>query len=175
MSQTQQGLNNYSRAFAIVILQSSILACVGWASCFATPKAAVDADVSTEKTGVGGYKVVRMQKDGLSGKNWAFVADCSHPDWPAVALPIASLPSMKVLQLVSSGLTSPIMIHAGDPVRLFRHELLLQIEVAGISEESGSLGDTVRVRLAQISRDDGSIPEEFTGIVQGPSTVEMKK
>ena len=69
MSQTQQGFNNYSRAFAIVILQSSILACLGWASCFATPKAAVDADVSTEKTGVGGHKVVRMQKDGLSGKN----------------------------------------------------------------------------------------------------------
>jgi hypothetical protein len=58
-------------------------------------------------------------------------------------------------------------------VRLWKQEDLLRIEVAGVSEESAGLGQTVRVRLLRGNTDDQSISEHFSGVVRGPSNVEM--
>ena len=69
--------------------------------------------------------------------------------------------------------TAPV-VRAGDIVRLWRQESFLRIEVAGMSEESGGLGKTIRVRLLRRNTDDQSIPEQFSGVIRGPSDVEMQ-
>jgi flagella basal body P-ring formation protein FlgA len=66
------------------------------------------------------------------------------------------------------------VVHAGDIVRLWRQEDLLRIEVAGVSEESGSLGQTIRVRLLRRDAENQTIQEQFSGIVRGQSDVEMQ-
>jgi hypothetical protein len=43
-----------------------------------------------------------------------------------------------------------------------------------VSEESGGLGKTIRVRLLRRNADDQVIQERFSGIVRGPSDVEMQ-
>jgi hypothetical protein len=59
-------------------------------------------------------------------------------------------------------------------VQLWRRESLLRIEVVGISEESGGLGKTIRVRLLPRNTDDQAVPEQVSGVVRGPSNVEMQ-
>jgi flagella basal body P-ring formation protein FlgA len=106
------------------------------------------------------------------------IVSCGHPEWPAFAFPANGAISIKTLQegdrsLTESVKTAPV-VRAGDIVRLWRQESLLRIEVAGVSEESGGLGNTIRVRLLRRNPDDQSIPEQFSGVVRGPSNVEIQ-
>jgi hypothetical protein len=53
-------------------------------------------------------------------------------------------------------------------------EGVLRIEAAGVSEESGGLGKTIRVRLLRRNTDDQSIAKQFSGVIRGPLDVEMQ-
>ena len=75
--------------------------------------------------------------------------------------------------MVDSIRTAPI-VRAGDVVRLWKQESSLRIELAGVSEESGGLGKTIRVRLLRRNTDEQSVPEQFSGIIRGPLDVEMQ-
>jgi flagella basal body P-ring formation protein FlgA len=77
-------------------------------------------------------------------------------------------------QMRGGSVRSIPVVHAGDIVRLWKQEDILRIEVAGVSEESGGLGKTIRVRLLRQNTDSQVIPEQFFGIVRGPSDVEMQ-
>jgi hypothetical protein len=57
-------------------------------------------------------------------------------------------------------------------VQLWKYDRLLRIEVTGISEQSGSLGKKIRVRLVQT---DSGVPQQLLGIVRGPSNVEIEQ
>jgi hypothetical protein len=106
------------------------------------------------------------------------IARCGHPEWPLVALPANGASSVALTQemkrSVSDGLNKTPVVRAGDIVRLWRQENFLRIEVAGVSEESGGLGKTIRVRLLHRNTDDQSIPERYLGIIRGPLDVEMQ-
>jgi hypothetical protein len=65
-------------------------------------------------------------------------------------------------------------VHAGDLVQLWRQENFLRIEIPGVSEETGDLGKTIRVRLLHRNTDDQSAPEHFSGVVRGPFSVEIQ-
>src|SRR5579862_3033494 len=112
-----------------------------------------------------GYEVVRIESDSLLRQKWAIIANCSHPEWPEVALPSTRKTSLDPLRVTfshsSSGGETAFMIRAGDIVRLWRRENLLRIEIPGVSEENGHLGDTVRVRLLNRNSDDQSVPERI--------------
>jgi hypothetical protein len=121
---------------------------------------------------------MRFDFDKVLARGWAMIARCDHPEWPAIAFPangLKSLASPEATQrsLADSLRTAPI-VRAGDVVRLWRHESSLRIELAGVSEESGGLGKTIRVRLLHKNTDEQSIPEQFSGIVRGPLDVEMQ-
>ncbi len=166
------------RLFLIVAILLAVFPFAGRAACYRTPQAAIDRAltdaVMNAEADATGYKLVRIKRDPMLGRSWAVVARCSHPEWATQAFPVFHLSSMEISPALSGTIHSSVLIHAGDPVRFSRHEALLQIEVAGISEESGSLGGTVRVRISHTSADNPSAAEELTGIVRGPSEVEMK-
>jgi hypothetical protein len=86
------------------------------------------------------------------------------------------LPStLPIRRTLKDGIISAIpVVRAGDPVRLWKQEDLLRIEIAGISEESGNLGNKIRVRLLHRNTDDQAMQEEFSGIIRGPSDVELQ-
>jgi len=151
------------------------------AACYNTPRTAIDALKANPSISMAsessGYRVTRIQSDPVLGQRWAMITSCGHPEWPSIALPTNGASSLNPPQGAERPLTESVrqalVIRAGDVVRLWRQESLLRIEVTGVSEESGGLGNTVRVRLLR-SAGDQSIPEQFSGVVRGPSNVEIQ-
>jgi hypothetical protein len=150
-------------------------------ACYSTPNAAIDSvkpgSSSSPVSRGGGYRVTGIQSDPVLGGNWAIVASCDHTDWPVLAVQTSGSDSVtpsRAGQMRVMGVGSIPVVHAGDIVRLWKQEDLLRIEVAGVSEESGGLGKTIRVRLLRRNADDQVNQERFSGIVRGPSDVEMQ-
>jgi hypothetical protein len=151
------------------------------AACYSTPRAATDAirpgaALSPVSEGAG-YRVTGIQSDPVLGRRWAIVSSCDHTGWPVSAVQISgsdpAAPSQTTRIPVISVRSIPV-VHAGDIVRLWKQEDLLRIEVAGVSEETGGLGKIIRVRLLRRNADDQAFQERFSGIVRGPSDVEMQ-
>ena len=151
------------------------------AACYKTPRSAIDALQTNSSVSAAsessGYRITGMQSDPVLGQRWVMISSCNHPEWPAVALQATETSSQNPPlggkhSLIESMRQTPV-IRAGDIVRLWKQEDLLRIEVAGVSEESAGLGQTVRVRLLRGNTDDQSIPEQFSGVVRGPSNVEI--
>ena len=176
---------SWSRCVGIVslfTLQGISMASSSRAACYSTPRKAIDALVANSSYSPvlkdDGYRVTRIESDQVLGLRWAMIARCGHPEWPLVALPANGASSVALTQemerYVTDGLGKTPVIRAGDIVRLWRQESFLRIEVAGVSEESGCLGKTIRVRLLHRNTDDQFIPEQFLGGIRGPLDVEMQ-
>lgn len=152
------------------------------AACYSTPRAAIDAITAAPSLSSAsksdGYRVTRIELDSVLAQQWALIVRCDHPEWPPIAFPangVDWLASPKTTERsVADGVRTAPIVRAGDVVRLWKQESSLRIELAGISEESGGLGKTVRVRLLHRNVDDQSIPEQFSGVVRGPLDVEMQ-
>jgi flagella basal body P-ring formation protein FlgA len=143
-------------------------------NCYNTSQLAIDPAIASSSSPLSksGYRLSRIQSDPALGKRWAMIVSCDHPEWPAFALPLEINSPLKASQRISTQETaSAPVVHAGDVVQLWRYDRLLRIEVTGISEESGSLGKKIRVRLVQ--RDSG-VPQQLLGVVRGPSNVEIE-
>jgi Chaperone for flagella basal body P-ring formation len=158
---------------AVIALQTAPLA---RAACYSTPAAALgsmhqETFVSTPSDG-SGYRITGIQSDPILGQRWALIANCNHPEWPIVALAIRRQPDTAQSHTESSPL-APV-IHIGDTVRLWRQEEFLRIETAGIAEENGYPGKTIRVRLLHRSEDEPFSQQQIAGIVRGPADVEMQ-
>jgi hypothetical protein len=165
-----------------VMLQGMSMTSWSRAACYSTPRAAIDALIANSSFSPllenDGYRVTRIQADQVLGRRWAMISRCDHPEWPVLALPAneaSSLPSTREMEsAVTSGFRTDPLVRAGDVVRLWKQEGVLRIEVPGISEESGGLGKTIRVRLLRRNTDDLSIPKQFSGVIRGPLDVEMQ-
>jgi hypothetical protein len=166
----------------VVVLGSGVVLATPMASgvCASTPVAAV----SLSETGGGqamqgddGYRVTSVHWDPLLRQGWAMVARCGHPEWPEVALPtrVSSWALKREEGTALIGVVDvPLVVRAGDTVRLWRRENELRIEVAAVAEESGSLGKSIRVRLVRAGM-DGQAERQMTGVVRGPADVEMQR
>lgn len=121
-----------------------------------------------------GYRVANVRWDPMMRQSWATIVNCRHPEWPGVALRISgtSHASRGVSQQMREE-RSPI-VRAGDVVELWRQEDMLRIEVTGVAEQSGSLGETIRVRLLRRQGSSQSIDEQRSGIIRGRADVEMQ-
>jgi hypothetical protein len=167
---------------SLVALQGVFVASWAQVACYDTPRiaiAALEQNSSVSLASVSsGYRVTRLQSDPVLGQRWATLVSCGHPERPALALRASGASSLRASQEVepslSEGVKTAPLIRAGDIVRLWRQENLLRIEVVGVSEESGSLGKTIRVRLLRRNTDDQSMPEQLFGVVRGPSNVEIQ-
>jgi len=151
------------------------------AACYDTPHMAVEAVAAAPSVAPalkGGYQVVRIESDSVLGQRWVTVASCTHPEWPVSALLVPGGGTVVSPPGAQHALTHNVrkapLVRAGDVVRMWRQEKLMRMEFAGVSEESGDLGKTIRVRLLRRSTDDRSIPKQFSGIIRGPSDVEMQ-
>jgi hypothetical protein len=166
----------------VVVLGSGVVLATPMASgvCASTPVAAVNLS----ETGGGqalqggdGYRVTSVRWDPLLRHGWAMVARCGHPEWPEVALPtrLSSLALKLEGGTASIGVVDvPLVVRAGDTVRLWRRENKLRIEVAAVAEESGGLGKSIRVRLVRAGM-EGQAERQMVGVVRGPADVEMQR
>ena len=129
----------------------------------------------------GGYQVVARTWDAVLKTTYELRQSCSHPGWPAY---FAAVRSGSTSPVVLNGIvipkdaapsTRPLLVHAGDPVRLWMQDEMVRIEMTGEAEQSARNGEHVIVRVVHQS-DDGAIAvERISGIVRGPGDVEMER
>ena len=148
------------------------------AVCARTPAAA--ARLAGTKSGVSsitedkGYRVTSVRWDPVMQQSWAMIVSCEHPEWPGVSLRTGETShALRGLSMQAHVERSPL-VRAGDVVELWRQEDLLRIEVGAVAEQSGSIGETIRVRLLRRAGSTQSVEEQFNGIVRGRANVEMQ-
>jgi flagella basal body P-ring formation protein FlgA len=69
----------------------------------------------------------------------------------------------------------PLLVHAGDRVRLWSQDERVRIEMSGVVEQSARGGERVVVQIARQSEDSGMTVERIGGIVRGAGDVEMER
>lgn len=175
----------YVKTGVVCLLSFQLMLATGSAQsiCYSTPHLAVDAVAKGSQSSAApqdsGYRVTKIQSDPVLGQRWAMIASCEHPDWPAFALPVSGPELLRVPQKVERTSTPYVrtvpVVRAGETILLWKQEDLLRIEAAGVAEENGDVGETIRVRLVHRGTDDQAIPQELAGIVRGPSNVEIER
>ncbi|MEO6815433.1 MAG: flagella basal body P-ring formation protein FlgA [Edaphobacter sp.] len=148
------------------------------AGCARTPAAAArlagvnisDSSMPEDK----GYRVTSVRWDPVMQQSWATIVSCEHPEWPGVSLRTRDANNTPSgLSAAAHEQRSPI-IRAGDVVELWRQEDLLRIEVAAVAEQSGGVGETIRVRLVRRPGTNQAAEEQFNGVIRGREDVEMQ-
>jgi hypothetical protein len=164
----------------VAVLHGLIFSSAAHAICYSTPYAAMGAIDSSSGASSSlaeyGYRVIRIETDPILHQRWATIGRCGHPEWPSVALLIQGPnPLTSVGDRAGSGFGRSVpVVRAGEMVQLWRQEELLRIEVAGVSEDNGGVGSTIRVRLLHGNPDEPAAQAEFTGVVRGASSVEIQ-
>jgi hypothetical protein len=159
----------------VFVLQGACLAQV----CARTPEAAVRsagaAAPSDAVSATEGYRVASVHWDPVMRESWARVVSCAHPERPGVLIRVEGGHSAAApLAAQRERAVNTPVVRAGEIVQLWRQEPLLRIEVAGIAEQSGAMGERIHVRL--LHRNDGNPADEaeLTGVVRGHAEVEMQ-
>ena len=123
-----------------------------------------------------GYWVESLRLDVLLGRSWATVGRCGHPEWPAM---VVASGNARVAVGTPSGSPSAavsvaLAVRAGAAVTVVRNEEAVRMEMAGVAQQSGGVGERIRVRVVRVS-DEAGAPEEFVeAVVKSADVLEME-
>lgn len=93
--------------------------------------------------------VVRVIEDPNSGERWMLLRDATHPGGPGRLVRVGSAPSSEGRQAVQRPqAVVPVVIHAGDRVRLEEHSPLVDAVFDSVALGAAVAGDPVQVRLS---------------------------
>jgi flagella basal body P-ring formation protein FlgA len=135
---------------------------------------------------------------------WELRQACAHPEWPArlvalgpaaagsavaAVIPAGTARTIRVAQAItrqtvqpqSSPIKTPIapvqplLVRAGDRVRLWMQDATVHIEMSGVAEQSARGGERVVVRIVQQTEDAGLAVQRIAGVVRGAGDVEMER
>ncbi len=133
------------------------------------------------------YRVRVVRWDPVLRQSWTVLEDKGHPEWPLqghltqTAAPVApgtgsAGPAAASAQAGAGAApvrpTMPV-VHYGDQVTLWRTETNVRLQMSAIAEGSGAVGQQVPLRIVGAGA-NGSEGFKATGIVRGPSDVEME-
>jgi hypothetical protein len=146
-----------------------------WASepgCYRTAEAAA---VQVGVRGVDGYRLEGRRRDVFSGAVWSTVKSCQHPEQPGF-LVMASAVVGRFGTAMSVGMASrsealALVLLAGAKVTVVQTDDVVRIEMNGVAQGSGAVGDRIRVRIVTANEE---AEERFVeGIVRGSDVVEL--
>ena len=126
-----------------------------------------------------GYRVISHHYDAELRKTWELRQDCAHPAWPAHSVAVVSnTPALLAgnsisLPLATVSSIQPILVRAGEPVRLWSQDSTSRIEITGIAEQSARSGERINVRITRQSDDSGLTIQHIAGIVRAAGDVEI--
>ena len=130
------------------------------------------------KCGADGYRVIASRWDAVLRRGWDLRQDCAHPEWPvrliAAATPGFFPPGGAGQPAVAAPAVRPLLVHAGDFVRLWEQDAMVRIEMSGVVEQSARAGEQVVVRITRQTDDAGLTVDRVGGIVRGAGDVEME-
>lgn len=148
------------------------------AACAETPAAAARlAEAKSRASSIPedkGYRVTNVRWDPLMQQSWATIVSCEHPEWPGVSLRTGETSEAPRGLSIQTRMEHSPLVRAGDIVELWRQEDLLRIEVSAVAEQSGSIGETIRVRLVRRAGSTQSVEEQFNAVIRGRANVEMQ-
>lgn len=128
--------------------------------------------------GVRGYRVIASRWDSVLRGNWELRQDCAHPEWPARLVVAAMGPLMQrgvVSPARAAQIVQPLLVHAGDTVKLWEQDAMVRIEMSGVVEQSARTGERVVVRVTRQSDESGLTVERIGGVVRGVGVVERER
>jgi flagella basal body P-ring formation protein FlgA len=92
-----------------------------------------------------------------------------------VAQAVQPQPQWVQPQIAPGQMYQPLLIHAGDYVKLWMQDKTVRIELSGVAEQSAHNGERVIVRILQQTEDAGQTVQRIAGIVRGTGDVEMER
>ena len=126
-----------------------------------------------------GSRVVARRWDALLKKVWELKQDCAHPEWPARSVADGSSVSgtLDATEFARArvAIAQPLLIHAGDAVKLWLQDQKVRIEMSGVAEQSARNGERVMVRITRQNGDEGLPVDRIAGTVRGAGDVEMER
>src|ERR1700733_15125947 len=95
--------------------------------------------------GATGTEVVARHWDVVLGRGWEWVRSCAHPEWPMRAVAVDAKEGAMAFQaerlVVTTGrfagpveTAGPLLVHAGETVRLWSQAAMVRIEMSGVAE-----------------------------------------
>ena len=117
-----------------------------------------------------GFRLESIRRDAVQGTSWATLRSCRFPERPALTVPLRGVPGTGLPEAtrVIAAANKPVLF-AGRRVRMIRQEAEVRLEVDGVAQANGALGDRVKVRLLT------SGEERFAdGIVLSADLLEMQ-
>jgi hypothetical protein len=131
-----------------------------------------------------GYRVIAQRWDPVLKRAWESRQECTHPDWPLrmVAMSAraddasATGPAMiraKAAEPATETMQQPLLVKAGDTVRVWMQDSALRIEMTGVVDRSARRGDRVGVQMTRHDEETGLTVQRIEGTVSGLEEVEM--
>jgi len=125
--------------------------CRAEVSCYRTP---AQAAVQMGEQEGGGYRLEFVRLDAVGGKSWATVRSCVHPEWPAVvvrakdgrATPEAHVTGDKTVANMGHP-AIPVVVAGGRRVTVVEVAANVRMEMSGVAQGSGRVGELVWVRI----------------------------
>jgi hypothetical protein len=139
--------------------------------CFRT---AAQAAVQFGEQEGGGYRLEFVRHDVFSGRSWAMVRSCAHPEWPPVA--IGAEFQRRAVVAVVNGTTPksvPWAVTGGGTVKVIDVDPMARIEMSGVAQANGAVGDWIWVRL--LGPTSAGVVRMVQGIVRGKEWVEVNR
>jgi len=126
---------------------------------------------------LAGERVIAVMRDCQLQSKWGVVANAVHPEWPVRMVLLSegtrAVSDVSERRSAKPIAKTPLMVRAGEVVRLWRQDAMTRLEMAGRAEENGQVGRQIRVMiLAQAAEGQGA-ETHVAGIVRGPGNVEM--
>jgi hypothetical protein len=139
------------------------------------------AEAQVAACDASGKQIVARRWDVVLGHEWEMVRDCRHPEWPARARSVKSLierPANPVANPPASPtaiFVEPLLIRAGEPVKLWQQAAYVRMEMNGVAEQAARRGEHIDVLVTR-HNDDGSITStHLSGTVRAAGDVEMDR
>jgi hypothetical protein len=118
--------------------------------------------------GKDGFRVVAVRTDPLRKRTWAMVVSCTDAARPMVAIELAA-------DFISANHAMPLqrMVKIGNRVAVVHDDDDSRMVVEGWAEDSGGIGDLIRVRMSRLSGDEADAVPVIRCRVVGEDVVEV--
>lgn len=149
-------------------------------ACFRTAGEAVGG--TGIATGGTGFFLESLRTDRMLRRNWATVRSCDHPERPGISIMAGAVAGEAVGGALRETTTQPaartsLVVRAGAGVRVVRVERSVRIEVAGVAQSAGAVGERIRVQLVPVQRgagDGAAVPQVVDAVVRSSDVLEME-
>ena len=136
-------------------------------SCFRT---VAQAAVQVGEQEGGGYRLEFVRADAFGRRRWASVRSCVHPEWPAAVVQTGVQAAKTAAAEETTRAAEPMVVRAGDRVRVVESDAVSRLEMAGVAQASGRVGDRLAVRI--LAAGDGGEELVVEAVVRGAKLLE---